>query len=153
MLWWWQWPSGLTVLSNQCVLKPGTLARKVFLRYHVLLGVIGIFGGLLVIITGVLGVALLADGSTGLIILMNEGENPLWPVSMTELVLGAVSAFGFHGLYNRKPEGARPRSNSLSITASERHILRRMTASRLCCRPRYHPRSCHPRGHRHSRRR
>jgi hypothetical protein len=61
----------------------------------------------LMIITGVLGVALLADGSTGLIILMNEGENPLWPVSMTELVLGAVSAFGFHGLYNRKPEGAR----------------------------------------------
>ena len=56
----------------------------------------------LMVITGVLGVLLLADGITGLLVV-----NPLWPISVTELVVAAVSAFGFYGLYNREPAGAR----------------------------------------------
>jgi hypothetical protein len=56
----------------------------------------------LMVITLVLGVIFLADGITGLLV-----KNRLWPISVTELVFGAVSAFGFYGLYNRQPEGAR----------------------------------------------
>eukprot|EP01052_Picozoa_sp_SAG31_P022020 SAG31_NODE_1732_length_7421_cov_10.241191_7_plen_254_part_00 len=58
----------------------------------------------LMIITAVLGAIFLADGMSGLLIGV---RNPLWPISATELAVAAVSAFGFHGLYNRRPEGAR----------------------------------------------
>ena len=64
----------------------------------------------LMIITGVLGVLLLIDGITGGPTPLSGGllvVNPLWPISVVELVLGAVSAYGFYGLYNRQPEGAR----------------------------------------------
>ena len=55
----------------------------------------------LMIITAVFGLSFLADGVAGLI------GSSLWPVSVIELVFCAVSAYGFYGLYSRRPEGAR----------------------------------------------
>ena len=55
----------------------------------------------LMIITGVFGLSFLADGVAGLI------GSSLWPVSVIELVFSAVSAYGFYGLYSRRPEAAR----------------------------------------------
>ena len=55
----------------------------------------------LMIITGVFGLSFLADGIAGL------AGSSLWPVSVIELVFCAVSAYGFYGLYSRRPEGAR----------------------------------------------
>lgn len=51
--WWLQWPAALLVFSNKVLLKPGTAARKLFMKGHVVVGNGLGFLGLVVIILGI----------------------------------------------------------------------------------------------------